>query len=129
MEDHREKVKIFLTSKLEECEKSIIQNKKKYKIIKITYFIMMTTAIIGSTIVSVGSALVVNPLIFCIISATTAIITAIGFKFNIENVKIELNKKIQHLHKIKDKLDYIISCNGDLTEIECVKILNDFRIL
>jgi hypothetical protein len=129
MEDHREKVKIFLITKLEECEKSIIQNKKKYKIIKITYFIMMTTAIIGSTIVSVGSALVVNPLIFCIISATTAIITAIGFKFNIENVKIELNKKIQHLHNIKDKLDYIISCNGDLTEIECNKILNDFIIL
>ena len=90
---------------------------------------MMTTAIIGSTIVSVGSALVVNPLIFCIISATTAIITAISFKFNIEDIKSKLNKKIQDLHKIKDKLDYVISCNGDLTEDECNKILNDFRIL
>ena len=90
---------------------------------------MMTTSIIGSTIVSIVSALVIPPIIFCVISATTAIITAISFKFNIENTKTKLNKKIQELHKIKDKLDYVISCNGDLTEDECNKILNDFRSL
>ena len=59
MEDNREKVKIFLTIKLAECEKTIIKYKKKYKIIKIIYYIMMTTSIIGSTIVSIGSALVI----------------------------------------------------------------------
>ena len=129
MDDHREKVKIFLTIKLEECAKTIIKYNKKYKIIKIIYYSMMTTSIIGSTIISIVSTFVIPPIVFCIISATTAIITAISFKFNIEDIKTKLNKKIQDLHKIKDKLDYVISCNGDLTEDECNKILDDFRSL
>jgi hypothetical protein len=80
-------------------------------------------------IVSIVSTFMIPPIVFCVISATTAIITAISFKFNIEDIKSKLNKKIQDLHKIKDKLDYVISCNGDLTESECNKILDDFRSL
>ena len=48
MSDHREKIKTFLTIKLEECAKTIIKYNKKYKIIKIIYYSMMTTSIIGS---------------------------------------------------------------------------------
>jgi len=43
--------------------------------------------------------------------------------------KDKLERNIQELNKIKDRLDYIVSCNGDFTEEECNKILEEFRIL
>ena len=129
MDIQREKIKLFLNIKLTECEKTIVKYKKKYKIVKIIYYSVMTSSIIGSTTISIISSVVIPPIIFSIISASTAIIIAISFKFNIENTKIKLNKKIQELHKIKDKLDYVITCNGELTEEECNRILIDFRSL
>ena len=89
----------------------------------------MITSITGSTTLSILSAYTIPPLAFGIISGSTAIIIAISLKFNIENMKIKLSKKIQNLNKIKDKLDYVITCNGNLSEDECNRILNDFRSL
>jgi len=127
MDIQREKIKLFLNTKLTECEKIITKYKKKYKIIKIIYYSVMTSSIIGSTTISIISSAIIPPIVFSVISASTAIIIAISFKFNIENTKVRLNKKIQELHKIKDKLDYVINCNGRLTEDECDRILTDFR--
>ena len=129
MEEKSEKIKSFLTTKQTECERVIIKYKKKYKIVKVVYYSLMTTSIIGSTVLSIVSSYTVPPLVFGIISGSTAIIIAISLKFNIENMKIKLSKKIQDLSKIKDKLDYVITCNGNLSEDECNRILNDFRSL
>ena len=129
MEEKREKIKSFLTAKLTECEKVIVKYKKKNKIVKVIYYSLMTTSIIGSTALSIIASYTVPPLVFGIISGSTAIIIAISLKFNIENMKIKLSKKIQDLSKIKDKLDYVITCNGNLSEDECNRILNDFRSL
>ena len=128
-DEKKEKIKIFLTSKLVECERIIVKYRKKYMLIKIVYYSLMTTSIIGSTTISIVASYTVPPLFFVITSGCTAVITAIGLRFNIEHMKIKLNKKIQELNKIKDKLDYVVSCNGDLTEDECHKILRDFRSL
>jgi hypothetical protein len=129
MEIHREKIKTFLNIKLNECEGIIAKYKKKYRIVKIIYYSVMTTSIIGSTTISIISPVIIPPIVFSIISATTAIVIAISLKLNIENTKIKLNKKIQELCKIKDKLDYVVNCNGNLTEDECNRILIDFRSL
>ena len=125
----KDKIKDFLVIKKEECEKIIIKYKKKYRAIRIVYYSLMVTSIIGSTAMSVIATYAIPPLVFGIVSGGTAILTAVSFKFNIENMKIKLSKKIQNLNKIKDKLDYVISCNGNLSEEECNKILLDFRDL
>lgn len=121
------KIKDFLSIKAKECEIIITKYKKKYKIIKITYYTLITTSVIASTAVSIMATTAVPPLCVGVISGCAAIITALSIKFNIEKTKIKLNKKIQYLNKIKDKLDYVISCNGDLGENECISILDEFR--
>jgi NAD/NADP transhydrogenase beta subunit len=124
-----EKLKVVLTGQSDECEKIICEFNRKYKIVKIIYYSLMVTSIIGSTIMSIIATYTIPPLVFGIVSGCTAIIIAVSFKFNVENIKVKLNKKIHRLHKIKDELDYIISCNGELTEEECKRIMLEFRDL
>ena len=124
-----ENIKQFLIKKVEECEKIIKKYKKKHKKIKIIYYTLIGGSIIGCTSISLLSPLIIPIWITGTISGATAIITAISIKFNVENIKTKLSKKIQELNIIKDKLDYVISCNGNLGEEEREKILNDFRIL
>ena len=64
-----------------------------------------------------------------IISIISAILTGLSAKFNLENKKIELNKVIQKLHKIQEKLDYVISCNGNFTNEDFQQIIREFTIL
>jgi len=55
--------------------------------------------------------------------------SALSVKFNLRGKKDTLGRNIQELNKIKDRLDYSVSYNGNLTEKECNKILEEFRIL
>jgi len=48
----------------------------------------------------------------------------LSVKFNLQDRKNTLERNIQELNKIKDRLDYIISCNGDVSEEECKEILD-----
>jgi hypothetical protein len=61
------------------------------------------------------------------LSQFSSIAAALLIRFDMNNKKKNLNIIIQNLNKIKDNLDYIISCNGGLTEDECEKILNEVR--
>ena len=122
-------VKKFLINKADECEIVIKKYKRKNKIVKILYFTLISLSITGSTIVTVISPLLVSVWIPTSISAITAIVSALSIKFNMERIKNKITKKIQNLNKIKDKLEYVIHCNGDISEDECAKILIDFRDL
>jgi hypothetical protein len=124
-----DKLKFFLTTKKEECEKIIIKYKRKYKKVRIIYYSLMITSIVGSTVMSIIATYTIPPLAFGIVSGSTAVIIAISFKFNVENIKTKLSKKIHRLHKIKDELDYVISCNGEMSEEECKRIMMEFRDL
>ena len=61
------------------------------------------------------------------LSAGSAILTGVSLRFNFQNKKYEINLIIDRLNKIQSKLDYVISCNGDLTTAEYHQILNDFN--
>ena len=129
MSINKEKLKLFLTSKLEECKIVIKKRKRKNKIVKACYIIFVTTTISGSVIVSLLTAVTVPVIVIESIAAAVAISSALSLKFNFENKKRKLIENIQNLEKIKDKLDYVTACNGNLTDDECNFILNQFRVL
>jgi len=124
-----EKLKKFLQLKLEECQKLIARRRRKNRLIRIIYLASIGTAIVASSVVAVLSSVTVPPLTITCVSSTATLSSALSIKFNLKDRKNKLEKSIQALHKIKDKLDYVISCNGDLTEEKCKEILAEFRVL
>jgi hypothetical protein len=121
-----EKVREYLNRKLEDCEQKLNKLKRKKKRIKILYIVTVLLSILVSSTVSVLSTIVVPGIIITILSAFTVILTGISARFNFHSKKAEIKTLIEKLNKIKLKLDYVISCNGNLTQTEYEEILKDF---
>jgi len=123
-----EKVRQYLTRKLNECKQNLIKLRRKKRIIKMLYFCTVVSSIIISTAVaSLISMAFIPTIVITILSAASAILTGISARFNFQNKKVEINNLIDTLNKIQSKLDYVISCNGDLTQKkEYQEILKDF---
>ena len=129
MSEHNisEKVKQYLIRKLNDCKHDLIKLKRKRKRIKIIYVTTAVASIIISTAVaSLTSVMLIPAIVITILSAISAILTGISARFNFQNKKVEINNLIDRLNKIQSKLDYVISCNGDLTQKEYQEILQDF---
>lgn len=129
MSEKKDKLTHFLTLKMKECEKTITKRKRKNKNIKILYYTLISSAIIGNAVIVILSSLTVPPIAVTCVSAMVGILTALSIKFRLRATQHKIEKNIQELAKIKDKLDYIISCNGNITEDECDEILSHFRYL
>ena len=122
-----EKVKTFLARKLTEPKAKIKKLKHRRKITKILYYSIVilsvtTSGVVGSLASLAGLPVIVIP----ILSTVSGVLTALSAKFNLENKKTEINKLIEHLCKLQAKIDYVVSCNGDLTQDEYRQILLDF---
>jgi len=123
-----EKVKAYLHRKRNDCRKELIKLKRKRKIIKIIYISTVVSSIVISTVVASLTSIISVPIIvIAVLSAGSAILTGVSSRFNFQNKKSEINTLIDKLNKIQSKLDYVISCNGDLTTAEYQQILNDFN--
>jgi len=122
-------LKLFLKNKLDECRVLIKKRKKKYKIIKILYISLITLSIVGNSTVLVLSTVTVPPAVVLCLSAFNTITTAISIKFNLGDLKSKISDNIRELNIIKDKLDYVIGCNGNLSKEESEAILYEFRKL
>ena len=127
---YSDKVKLFLCKKLQESEIKINKIKKNRKILKALYGTSVVVSVILSTGVAAVTTLFGLPLIPTIIitifSSTSAITTTLSTKFNLKGKKEHLNVMIENLNKIRNKLDYVLSCNGNLTEEEYKIILKEF---
>src|SRR6266545_7089744 len=123
-----EKVKEYLGRKLVDCKNELIKLKRKRKRIKILYVTTIVSSIIISAVsVSLTSIISVPIIVITILSASSAILTGVSAKFNFENKKGQINHLIDKLNKIQSKLDYVISCNGDLTQKEYQEIIREFN--
>ena len=123
-----EKVKAYLHRKLNDCRKELKKLKCKRKKIKIIYISIVVSSIVISTVVaSLTSVISVPIIVITVLSAGSAILTGVSSRFNFQNKKYEINLIIDRLNKLQAKLDYVISCNGDLTTAEYHQILNDFN--
>ena len=123
-----EKVKAFLGRKLAESQTKLKKLKRKRKIIKISYYTLVILSVTTSgVVVSMTSFAGVPVIAITILSTFSGILTALSAKFNLENRKMEMNKLIEKLSILQAKLDYVVSCNGDLTQDEYKQILLDFN--
>src|SRR5271165_3872552 len=127
---YSDKVKLFLCKKLQESEIKINKIKKKRKILKALNGTSVVVSVVLSTGVMAVTTLFGLPLmptiIITIFSSTSAITTTLSTKFNLKGQKERLSVMIENLNKIRNKLDYVLSRNGNLTEAEYKSILNEF---
>jgi len=125
-----DKAKVYLGRKLKESISKIIKLKRKRKMVKIVYYSTIILSVSISTITATLSGLALLPIyIIPILSTTSGILTGLSAKFNLQNKKIELNKMIEKLNKIQEKLDYVVSLNGNFTNEDFQQIMTEFSIL
>ena len=119
---HSEKLRALLITKQTECENRINKLKKKRKIINGISISLSFASIITSAIVAIP----MPPLAITLISISSAVLIGINLKFKIENKSFEIKQLLDKLNKIKTKLEYVNSCNGNLTEQEYLEICKEF---
>ena len=121
------KLKDFLTRKLNERQTIIAKFKRKRKIIKILYYSTTISSIIISAILAaICTSVAVPPIAITILSLTSGILTAISTKFNFKDKNNQLCREIDKIKMLNQKLDYLISCNGNLSNTEYSQILSEF---
>src|SRR6267154_601073 len=119
------KAKKYLNRKHDESRNKIIKLKRKRKIIKILYYSSIILSVSLSALISALAGLSLLPIyIIPILSILSGILTGLSAKFNLENKKM-----IQKIQKIQEKLDYVISCNGDFTSEDFQQIISELTIL
>jgi hypothetical protein len=124
------KAKEYLNRKLEVPKTKITKLKRRRKIVKILYYSSIILSVTLSALLSALAGLSMIPIyIIPILSTTSGVLTALSAKFNLQNKKIELNKAIEKLNKLQEKLDYVISCNGNLTAEDFQQIISEISIL
>ena len=122
-------LKTFLTKKLQESENYIKRKNRKVKIVKILYYSSTISVIIISSILAVTTATTILPIaVTIILPIISAILTAISVQFNFKTQSKKLQAELQKLNKIKTKLDYVVNCNGDLTEKIYDDIISEFTV-
>ena len=128
----KDKIKLFLSNKLNECEAKIKEVKRKRRIVKIIYGTTIIISISVSTVTAAVSGSFALPLLPTIIITSlstvgaTCISTAISTKFKLRSKKTELNIMITRLDRLKQQINYVVTCNGDLTEHELKNIMKEF---
>ena len=122
----KENVKEFLTRKLNKSQYKIKKLKRKRLIYKILFITTAATSITISVILASISSLTLPPVIIPVLSITIGVLTGISVKFGFEDNKEQISKEISMLEKLQNKIDYVVSCNGNLSEEEYDKILKEF---
>ena len=118
-----DEMKAHLTSKLLRYEKRIKKKQLKYKIIKI----LGISSTISSVVITVTSAAtLLTPILSSILISSAAFLTGMGGVFNFNRKTKKLHVLIQELEKVRKILEYVITCNGNLTEEEYLKMLKEY---
>ena len=119
-----EKTKLYLTKKLSEIEIKLKRTKKKKVIIQTIGSILIIGSMSASVLIA---SLAFPPLVVTSLSITSAIMSGLSIKLNFSAKSKKISKLLAKLNQLQIKLDYVVSCNGDLTEAEYQSILRDFE--
>ena len=121
-----QKLKDFLNKKSNESKIKIKKLKRKRTAYKIIFITTASSSVVISCILASISSLTLPPAVVPILSITGGVLTGISAKFNIEDRKTKINKEIERLSKIETRLDYVASCNGNLTPQQYQQIISEF---
>ncbi len=122
------KVKDFLARKLEDKQMNIKKLKRKRKIVKVLYYSTTIFSIVISAILASMSTIIsIPPITITILATTSAILTTISTKFNFKDKNNQLSRDIEKLDKLNNRLDYVVSTNGNMTNEEYNQILSEFK--
>ncbi|MFZ2538728.1 MAG: hypothetical protein WAX04_07490 [Oscillospiraceae bacterium] len=124
-----DRIKPFLERQLIEYTSKSQKLKRKRKLVKCVFIISILVSISCSTVCATIATFLIPPIAISLLSTAGALATAISLQFNLRGVKEDLNKNIEIIDKIKSKIDYIVSCNGNFTEADYEKILNELAVL
>jgi hypothetical protein len=122
-ESYSEKAKLFLERQLTEHKMKIKKMKRKRKIVRALFVSLIIISITSSSACATVAGFTLPPAIIPILSGVAGLSTALSAKFNLEGKKAELNKTIEQLDKIKHEIDYVVSCNGNFTEVEYKQVI------
>ena len=122
-ESASEKSKLYLTKKLSEIEIKLKRMKKKKIIIQTIGSILIISSMTASILIS---SLAFPPLVVTSLSITSAIMSGLSIKMNFSAKSKKISKLLTKLNQLQIKLDYVLSCNDNLTEAEYQSILRDF---
>jgi hypothetical protein len=109
------KAKAYLTEKLNESQNIIRKKKRKMKIVKGLYYSTAVSSIILSAITA-STGISLPMVIVTTLPILSAILTGLSIQFNFKGKQEKINKEVIKCNLIKSKLDYVINCNGDLTD-------------
>ena len=123
----KEHVKEYLTRELNKSQYKIKKLKRKRRIYKILFITTAGTSITISVILASISSLTLPPVVIPILSITVGVLTGLSAKFRFEDNKEQLSKEISTLDEIQNIIDYLVSCNGNLSKEDLDKILNKFK--
>jgi hypothetical protein len=121
-----ERLKEFLTRKLNESHCKIKKLKKKRTVYKVIFVTTAGSSIVISVVLASISALALPPIVIPILSITSGILTGLSAKFSFQDKQEIHNREIRRLNKLQNTLDYVISCNGDLTAEKFQQIISEF---
>ena len=124
-----QKVKDYLTKLLIESQKKIKKLKRKRNIYKTLFIGTAGASITISVILASISALTLPPSVIPTLTICSGILTGLSAKFGFEDNAYKLKKEIENLNKIQVTLDYLISCNGSLTDEIYMQIVKEFSVL
>ena len=121
-----DKVKEYLERKLNESKIKIKKLKRKRKINKALIIITVGSSLIISAVIATVSVTIMPPIAITVLSIASMILTGINARINFQDRQVQITREIEKLNKIQGKLDFVVSCNGDLTKEEYQQILNEF---
>ena len=121
-----DKVKEYLERKLNESKVKIKKLKRKRKVNKVLIIVTVGSSLIISAVIATVSVTVMPPIAITVLSIGSMILTGINARINFQDKQVQITREIEKLNKIQSKLDYVVSCNGDLKKEEYQQILNEF---
>ena len=102
--------------------------KDKRNIVKVLYYSTTIVSIVISAILASMSTIIsIPPITITILATTSAILTTISTKFNFKDKNNQLSRDIEKLDKLNNRLDYVISTNGNMSNEEYNQILSEFK--
>ena len=122
---YTEKAELFLERQLDEGQNSIKKLKRKRNMVRLLFASLIVLSVTSSTVCATFVGINIPPLFIPILSMTAGLTTALSVKFNLEGKKLELDKTIEQLDKIEQKIDYVVSCNGNFAEAEYKQVIGE----